>query len=83
LFLFLPKGYYGQGIYFSTFYEYALKYMKCQDPAIIISAINLGNTWPVRREMEGEPIEPKFHVNQIVSFIFSHLPLEQLCVRSI
>eukprot|EP01126_Amoeba_proteus_P056654 TRINITY_DN7142_c0_g2_i3.p1 TRINITY_DN7142_c0_g2~~TRINITY_DN7142_c0_g2_i3.p1 ORF type:complete len:274 (-),score=74.82 TRINITY_DN7142_c0_g2_i3:149-970(-) len=44
----LDAGWYGKGVYFTTFTKYCIPYFsKRQDPAVIISFVIMGNTYPV------------------------------------
>jgi len=43
----LDAGYYGKGIYFTTYLLYTLPYLTRLQPALIISYCTPGNVWPV------------------------------------
>jgi len=59
----VDEGYYGKGIYFTTFCEYASSYSTQKTKVFIVSAINLGKVYPViehpksPQSLLGKPLE--------------------------
>jgi len=41
------KGWYGKGIYFTTFVTYVLPYLKSGSPAVVVACVMPGNPYPV------------------------------------
>jgi len=51
----LDAGYFGKGIYFSTYMLYCLPYCSIKKtPAVIISYLNMGNVFPVTEHHKGD-----------------------------
>eukprot|EP01127_Copromyxa_protea_P004429 TRINITY_DN14290_c0_g1_i1.p1 TRINITY_DN14290_c0_g1~~TRINITY_DN14290_c0_g1_i1.p1 ORF type:complete len:1255 (-),score=211.77 TRINITY_DN14290_c0_g1_i1:59-3427(-) len=69
----LDEGWYGKGIYFSTFANYTLPYLvRYEDPSMLISFLACGNTLPVNQHHQasnsliGKPIVSGYNSHYIV-----------------
>jgi len=69
----LDAGYYGKGIYFTTFIFYASPYFAQQEsPAVLISFVVMGNTYPVvehhksKNSLLGAPLQSGYNSHYVV-----------------
>jgi len=57
----LDDGWYGKGIYFTSYISYALEYTASKNqPSIVVSWVIPGNVYPVTRKCHGEAIQPGY-----------------------
>jgi len=77
----LDAGWYGSGVYFTSYVMYALPYFSNRkDPALIISYVFLGNTYPIVEHafsgntLMGKVIKPGYNSHYIMLNADGHVP---------
>src|SRR5436190_640877 len=70
----LDAGYFGRGIYFTTYILYTLPY-SCskRNPSVVIGYLNLGNVFPVTENHKGDesllglPLKPGYNSHFVIT----------------
>jgi len=79
----LDAGWYGAGVYFTTYTMYATPYFSNRkDPSIIISFVTPGNAFPVIRKAPGEVLKVGFNCNYVVVEANGEIP-EQINAKKV
>ncbi len=64
----LDAGFYGKGIYFTTYLLYTLPYcLMKRTPSVILSYTNMGNIYPVTEKMNGQPLKNRYNSHYVLT----------------